>query len=301
MWPGERGWLRVWAYPVLLAGVALGFDAADRRVPFGLLSTGPIDEVAHLATAALGLMVLACLIDAPRRFYVAALVASVAIDLDHIPLYLGLLGDRDQRPVTHSLATVVVFASAAAASRRHRAVLAGAATGLVLHFARDIAEGPPGVRILWPVQQAAWTASYWWFLGMIIVFTAARLILVTTCVPRTRVRLFQPPSPSRSAAHAQLHCMNLGDPFPDREPEASDSEGGGRNRLSRPHLPAGRSRRSPRPAAGQPRRRIPRRPPPALTQSTITARPVVPVSITVMTAAAQEATTRPLHVVSPPR
>ena len=102
-----------------------------------------------------------------------------------------------------------------------------------------LAEGPPGVRILWPVQQTAWTASYWWFLGMIIVFTAARLILVTTCVPRTRVRWFQPPSPSRSAAHAQLHCMNLGDPFPDREPEASDSEGGSRNRLSRSHLPAG--------------------------------------------------------------
>jgi hypothetical protein len=60
-----------------------------------------------------------------------------------------------------------------------------------LHFARDIAEGPPGVRILWPVQQTAWTASYWWFMGMIIVFTAARLILVTTGVPRTRVRLFQ--------------------------------------------------------------------------------------------------------------
>jgi len=77
---------------VLLAGIALAFDAMDRRVPFGLLSTGLLDEVAHLATAALGLMVLACLIDAPRRFYVAALVASVAIDLDHIPLYLELLG-----------------------------------------------------------------------------------------------------------------------------------------------------------------------------------------------------------------
>jgi membrane-bound metal-dependent hydrolase YbcI (DUF457 family) len=81
-------------------------------------------------------------------------------------LYLGLLGDQAQRPVTHSLATVVVFAVAAVASRRHRAVLAGAAAGLVLHFARDIAEGPPGVRMLWPVQQTSWIASYWWFLGM---------------------------------------------------------------------------------------------------------------------------------------
>jgi hypothetical protein len=191
MWPGERGAFWKWAGPVLLAGVALGFDALNRRVPFHLLSTGPLDEVAHLATAALGLMVLACLIDALRRFYVAALIASVAIDLDHVPLYLGLLNDG-QRPVTHSLAAVVVFAGAAAVSRRHRAVLAGIATGLVLHFARDIAEGPPGVQLLWPVDGRAWTASYWWFLGMIIVFTAARLILVSTSVPRTRVRLFQP-------------------------------------------------------------------------------------------------------------
>jgi membrane-bound metal-dependent hydrolase YbcI (DUF457 family) len=168
---------------LLLAGLALVFDALNRHVEFGLLSTGPLDEVAHLATAALGLTVLACLADAPRRFYVAALVASVAIDLDHIPLYLGLLGDDGQRPVTHSLATVVAVAIAAAVSRRHRAVLAGVATGLVLHFARDIAEGPPGVRMLWPLDGRTWTASYWWFLGMIAVFTAARLILVGVSVP----------------------------------------------------------------------------------------------------------------------
>ena len=136
--------IKLLAYPILLAGVALGSDAAYRRIQFGLLSAGLLDEIAHLATAALGLLVLACFIEVPRRFYVAALIASVAIDLDHIPLYLGLLRNQGQRPVTHSLATVVVFAGAAVASRRHRAVLAGVATGLVLHFARDIAEGPPG-------------------------------------------------------------------------------------------------------------------------------------------------------------
>jgi inner membrane protein len=200
---GGLGTVRPWAYPVLLAGVALGFDAANRHVQFGLLSTGPLDEVAHLATAVLGLLVLACLIDVPRRFYVAALIASVAIDLDHIPLYLGLLPDRGQRPVTHSLATVAVFAVAAAISRRHRAVLAGVATGLVLHFARDIAEGPPGVRMLWPLQQTAWTASYRWFLGMIIVLTGARLLLMATGLPRTRVRLFTAPARSRSAPQSR--------------------------------------------------------------------------------------------------
>ena len=182
------GW---WVYPVLFAGIALIFDAAERRVSFDILATGLLDEPAHLATAALGLLVLECFVDIPRRFYVAALVASVAIDLDHIPLYLGLLGNQDQRPVTHSLATVIVCVVAAVASRGHRAVLAGASTGLVLHFARDIAEGPPGVRMLWPLQQTAWSASYWWFLGVIIAFTVARLILVAAHIPRTRVRLFE--------------------------------------------------------------------------------------------------------------
>src|SRR5487761_211058 len=133
----DLGSLRLWAGPLLLAGVACGFDGANRMLHYGALSAAPLDEVAHLATAALGLLVLARLIDLPGRFYVAALVASVAIDLDHIPGYLGLAGDPNGRPFTHSLATVAVFAVAAAASRRHRAVLAGAATGLLLHFARD--------------------------------------------------------------------------------------------------------------------------------------------------------------------
>ena len=214
---GGLGTVRLWAYPILLAGVALVFDAADRRVPFGLISSGLLDEVAHLATAALGLMVLVCFIDVPRRFYVAASLhqspsTSITSSLPRA------LGNPGQRPVTHSLATVAVFAVAAAASRRHRAVLAGVAVGLVLHFARDIAEGPPGVRMLWPLQQTAWTASYGWFLGMIIAFTAARLVLVSTGIPHRRIRLFQPPAaPDRgndrgevagtpdSERHARLH------------------------------------------------------------------------------------------------
>ncbi len=191
-WGGQDP-IRSWLLPIVLAGLALAFDAVDRRVPFSVLATGLLDEPAHLATAALGLLALACFIDVPRRFYVAGLIASVVIDLDHIPLYLGLLGKQDQRPVTHSLTTVLVMAVAAAVSRRHRAVLAGCVAGLLIHFARDIAEGPPGVRMLWPVRDTAWTASFWWFLAMIITFTAVRLIFVTTGIPRRRLRLFQPP------------------------------------------------------------------------------------------------------------
>jgi hypothetical protein len=135
--------IKAWAFPVLLALVALALDAADRRVPFTVLTGGALDEGAHLATGALGLLAVSCFIDVPRRFYVAGLIAPVAIDLDHIPMYLGV-GNPDERPVTHSLTTVVVVLIAAVASRRHRAVLAGVATGLLIHFARDIVEGPPG-------------------------------------------------------------------------------------------------------------------------------------------------------------
>jgi inner membrane protein len=192
--------MRSWLVPLLLAGIALAFDAADRRVPFNVLASGPLDETAHLATGALGLLALACFIDAPRRFYVAGLIASVAIDLDHIPLYLGLLGNQDQRPVTHSLTTVVVIAAASAVSRRHRAVLFGCVAGLLIHFARDIAEGPPGVRMLWPIRETAWTASSWWFLAMIIMFTAVRLIFTTTGICHRRVRPIQAPVPADPAA-----------------------------------------------------------------------------------------------------
>ena len=180
-----------WASPLLLAAVALSFDAADRRIPSGVWTTGPVDEVAHLSTAALGLLVLARFIAAPRRFYAAALIASVAIDVDHIPLYLGLLGNQAQRPVTHSLSTVAVLVVAAAAARRHRAVLAGGATGLVLHFARDIAEGYPGVRVFWPLQDTSWMLSYRWFLGMMVVFTAARLVLVSVGLPHARISVLR--------------------------------------------------------------------------------------------------------------
>jgi hypothetical protein len=45
---GGRESIRWWAYPVLLAGVALAFDAADRRVPFNILGSGLLDEPAHL-------------------------------------------------------------------------------------------------------------------------------------------------------------------------------------------------------------------------------------------------------------
>jgi inner membrane protein len=219
-----RDLIRLWAVPILLAGVALAFDAANSRVPFSVLASGALDEVAHLVTGALGLLALACFIDAPRRYYVAGLIASVAIDLDHIPLYLGL-GNPDQRPVTHSLTSVLVIVAAAALSRRHRAVFAGAATGLLIHFARDIAEGPPGVRMLWPLQNTAWTATSRWFLAMIIAFTVVRLVLTTVGIPRTRIRLFQPPISVMSSSSQPVGGTASGDRDLDIEIAGPDRKG----------------------------------------------------------------------------
>ena len=89
---------------------------------------------------------------------------------------------------------MAVFAAGAAASRRHRAVLAGVATGLVLHFARDIG-CRPGVRVFWPLEDTYRMVSRRWFLGMIVVFTTARLVLVSAGFPHTRMRVFRTPSP----------------------------------------------------------------------------------------------------------
>ena len=142
--------------------------------------------------------------------------------MDHIPLYLGLLGNQAQRPITHSLSTVAVFVAAAAVRRRHRAVLAGVATGLMLHFARDIAEGYPGVRVFWPLQDTSLMVSSRWFLVMIAAFTAARLALVSTGLPHTRIPVFRVPRPSGSIPRSPDGSAPPGDRRPGPETQGPD-------------------------------------------------------------------------------
>jgi len=112
---------------------------------------GLLDEPAHLATAWLG---LAALTPAaiPRRLWQTALVASVAIDIDHVPLYLtgGRFAVDGGRPPTHGLLTVAVLVVVGTASRASRWAW-GVAAGVLLHFVRDIATGP-GLPALWPAH-----------------------------------------------------------------------------------------------------------------------------------------------------
>lgn len=154
-------WLREDLSPlaVLACGaVFLLADWADQRAGGSFFPGGLLDEPAHFLTA----LLLLQLLPARRRRRVAlpALVASVAIDLDHVPQYLGyqFLTVGTPRPYTHSLATLVALLVLALAIRRHRTLFIGLALGLVLHFFRDLAEGNGGggVALFWPLSDHAY-------------------------------------------------------------------------------------------------------------------------------------------------
>ena len=136
-----------------LGGIA-ALDAVRTAREWPVPVLAALDWPAHLTTAAL---VLAAL---PRRLepQIAgwALAGSIAIDLDHVPLYLGLrkiVTEDGGRPVTHSLTTAAALLGAAVPARgRTRRVLTGLGIGALLHFVRDIGTGP-GLPLLWPVHR----------------------------------------------------------------------------------------------------------------------------------------------------
>jgi hypothetical protein len=81
------------------------------------------------------------------------------------------------------------------------------------------------VRLLWPVQDTAWTASFWWFLGMIIAFPVVRLVLVSTGIPHRRAHLFRTSSSIRTTPPDPIDRLTPSDRFPDPEPEGPNLEG----------------------------------------------------------------------------
>jgi mannan endo-1,4-beta-mannosidase len=121
----------------------------------GSLGYGLLDEPSHLATC--GVLLLAVAASAalrlPARFVVAALLASVMIDLDHLPRYLGWSGLSGSlpRPYSHCLLLVLAFLLFAWATTRRdiRQIALGVALGLGAHLLRDVATGP-GVPLGWP-------------------------------------------------------------------------------------------------------------------------------------------------------
>lgn len=153
----------------------------------GSLAYGLVDLPAHLATCAIALAALAALRgSAPaRRFALAALAASVLIDLDHIPGYLGsqALSGSLPRPYAHSILFLGVLLAAGLAARRRRAgpILLGLAFGVGAHLLRDLATGP-GVAILWPLSDASIQMPY-------VVYAGALVLAVIALLPQRSPRL----------------------------------------------------------------------------------------------------------------
>jgi hypothetical protein len=140
---------------LLLVAVVVGANRLIRpSIPTARLAL--LDETAHLATALLALDALAN--GRSARFRRAALLGSVAIDLDHAPDLLfgwgGLMGDLP-RPYPHSLPTLGLLAALARAARseHQRDLLAGAGFGIGVHLVRDLTDGSEGVPLLWPVYR----------------------------------------------------------------------------------------------------------------------------------------------------
>lgn len=172
--------------PLLAVALVLLLDGVAAVRSWGVPVVGGLDEPAHLLTAAVLLTAAG-----GRRvwtrttFVLSALVGAVAIDLDHIPLYLGVPGVavHGGRPFTHSLATAAVLAAAGLAVPRRRRLLLGLATGVLLHLVRDLGTGP-GVPLLWPLSDMVVRVPYVAYAGVLAALaTVAGARLAPTRAP----------------------------------------------------------------------------------------------------------------------
>lgn len=149
-------------------------DHLRRRVDHPVMLVGGLDEIAHLATSILAITGLAR--QRPPRFAGSLLVASVAIDLDHIPSYMGIkwLNRGTPRPYPHSLFTLLAVAMLGTLWRGQRVVIHGAVAGLALHFWRDLSGPGGGVALLWPLTKRSFSVAYPWY-----ALTIAILVILT--------------------------------------------------------------------------------------------------------------------------
>jgi membrane-bound metal-dependent hydrolase YbcI (DUF457 family) len=170
----------------LAAGWVLALHPVLDALEAPVFVVGPLDWSSHLATAILIVANLPARL--PPAALRSALVASLAIDLDHVPYYLGssILTAGAPRPYTHSLGTVAVLLLAAAALRGcARQVAAGAALGVTAHLVRDLATG--GVPLLWPFARSGVAVPFWIEAALLGVL-ATRAWLRAPVGPLTRRR-----------------------------------------------------------------------------------------------------------------
>jgi inner membrane protein len=158
--------------PVLALALVALLDLIAAAHPWPIPLVGALDEPAHVLTAWL------CLAALPRRCISTAwpwtLIGVVAIDLDHLPLYLwgGPIAEPGGRPVPHSLATVLLLLGLALMYPRGRAILCGLAAGVALHLTRDVAGGP-GVPLWWPLASTGLRVPYSAYFTVLAAVAAA--------------------------------------------------------------------------------------------------------------------------------
>jgi hypothetical protein len=177
---GATAWIRFRVLrptPATLAAAVALLAAADwgsRLAGDSVVPGGPLDETAHVLTMLLVLWAVGPAVT--RRFAVPALIASVAIDADHVPQHLGtrFLTEGTPRPYTHSLLTLVVVLVLATTARgpTARRALLGALVGLAVHFWRDLSESGSGVALLWPFADAAFTLPHWSYVAVMAAVAA---------------------------------------------------------------------------------------------------------------------------------
>jgi membrane-bound metal-dependent hydrolase YbcI (DUF457 family) len=173
---------------VALGAFVLGLDLTWEILGFstGSLAFGVVDEPAHLATAGLCLLALAAVTGRrlPGSFVLSALAASVAIDLDHLPGYLGWdgLAGGLARPYPHGLLLVFALLGSGFAFRgRYRHVLFGLSFGVAAHLLRDSATGP-GISPAWPLDDRPVALPYFAYMAGL----AATLLAI---VPRPALQM----------------------------------------------------------------------------------------------------------------
>jgi inner membrane protein len=192
---------------ILLLGTVLGLDLAWAAISgsTGTFAYVIFDWPAHLATCLLLLMGLAAAMRSPRPaiFAAGALVATIAIDVDHIPKYLGWHGltAGEPRPFPHSLLLVAALILIAGLCRgRAREATLGAAFGVGAHLLRDLATGP-GVPLLWPLSSAAVTLPYAVF-ALVLALAAGLVVRGSVQTARNRARRGFDGAPLPSTAEA---------------------------------------------------------------------------------------------------
>lgn len=149
-------------------------------------STGPVtyalvDEPAHLATCVVLLLAIAAVAGGrlPLPFVGAALIATMAIDIDHVPGLLGshLITGGLPRPYSHGLGTLAALLALAAVLKRgpQRQIALGLAFGVAAHLFRDVATGP-GVPLLWPLSDGVVKMPYAVYAASLVALAAILMV-----------------------------------------------------------------------------------------------------------------------------